>query len=154
MKNNSESGIVLVVVIFLMVFITMLGFLIMSRTDTEIKNTGLFKKKLSSRYIAEGGMNLICQALADTTRIAILYELAEGRKNVTQLVEALGSPQATVSRHLKVLRERGMVNSERDGVNVYYSLADQRVIEALNLLRGVMADILGQRSRLAEALRA
>jgi DNA-binding transcriptional ArsR family regulator len=96
----------------------------------------------------------ICQALADTTRIAILYELAEGHKNVSQLVGALGSPQATVSRHLKVLRERGMVNSERDGVHVYYSLADQRIIEALNLLRGVMADILGQRRRLAEALRA
>ncbi|MDH4138399.1 MAG: metalloregulator ArsR/SmtB family transcription factor, partial [Anaerolineae bacterium] len=96
----------------------------------------------------------ICQALADTTRIAILYELAEGRKNVSQLVEALGSPQATVSRHLKVLRERNMVNSERDGVHVYYALVDPRVIEALNLLRGVMADILGQRRRLAEALRA
>jgi len=68
------------------------------------------------------------------------------------MVEALGSPQATISRHLKVLRERGMVNSERDGVNIYYSLADQRVIEALNLLRGVMADILAQRRRLAEAL--
>ena len=96
----------------------------------------------------------ICQALADTTRIAILYELAEGRKNVSQLVEALGSPQATVSRHLKVLRERSMVNNERDGVHIYYSLADQRIIKALELLRGVMADILAQRRRLAEALRA
>lgn len=94
----------------------------------------------------------ICQALADTTRIAILYELAEERKNVSELVEALGSPQGTVSRHLKVLRERQMVDSERDGVNVYYSLADHRVIEALNLLREVMADILTRRGRLAEAL--
>lgn len=94
----------------------------------------------------------ICQALADTTRIAILYELAEGRKNVSELVEALGSPQGTVSRHLKVLRERGMVDSERDGVNVYYSLADHRIIEALNLLRAVMADMLTRRGRLAEAL--
>ena len=94
----------------------------------------------------------ICQALADTTRIAILYELAEGRKNVSELVEALGSPQGTVSRHLKVLRERHMVDSERDGVNVYYSLADPRIIEALNLLREVMADILARRRRLAEAL--
>jgi ArsR family transcriptional regulator len=94
----------------------------------------------------------ICQALADTTRIAILYELAGERKNVGELVEALGSPQGTVSRHLKVLRERHMVDSERDGVNVYYSLADQRIIEALDLLRGVMADILARRKRLAEAL--
>jgi hypothetical protein len=37
-------------------------------------------------------------------------------------------------------------------VHIYYSLADQRIIEALDLLRGVMADILAQRSRLAEAL--
>jgi DNA-binding transcriptional ArsR family regulator len=46
-----------------------------------------------------------------------------------------------------------MVNNERDGVHVYYSLADQRIIEALDLLRGVMADILARRRRLAEALR-
>ena len=94
----------------------------------------------------------ICQALADTTRIAILYELAEGRKNVSELVEVLGSPQGTVSRHLKVLRERDMVDSERDGVNVYYSLPDPRIIEALNLLRAVMANILARRGRLARAL--
>ncbi len=94
----------------------------------------------------------ICQALADTTRISILYELVEGRKNVSELVEVLGSPQGTVSRHLKVLRDRQMVDSERDGVNVYYSLTDHRIIEALNLLRKVMTDILTRRGRLAEAL--
>ena len=71
---------------------------------------------------------------------------------MSQLVETLGNPQATVSRHLKVLREWHMVVSERDGVHVYYSLADQRIIEALDLLRGVMADILARRRRLAEAL--
>ncbi len=99
-----------------------------------------------------GRYTAFCQALADTTRIAILYELAEGRKNVSELVEALSSPQGTVSRHLKGLRERQMVNTERDGVNVYYSLADPRIIGALNLLREVMADILTRRGRLAEAL--
>ncbi len=94
----------------------------------------------------------ICQAIADTTRIAIFYELAEGPKNVSQLVAALGSPQATVSRHLKVLRDRQLVVTERDGTNVYYSLADPRVIEALDIMRAVMADILARRTRMAEAL--
>jgi len=108
-------------------------------------------EKPLQRELAQFHAN-ICQALADTTRISILYELAEGRKNVSELVEALGSPQGTVSRHLKVLREQGMVNSERDGVNVYYSLADRRIIQALDLLREVMADILARRKRLAEAL--
>ncbi len=94
----------------------------------------------------------ICHCLADSKRIAILYALGEGRKNVGELAEMLDMNRATVSRHLKVLRERSMVTTERDGVNIYYSLADGRVIEALDLLRAVLAGILAQRRMLAEAL--
>jgi DNA-binding transcriptional ArsR family regulator len=60
--------------------------------------------------------------------------------------------RATASRHLKVLRDGAMVSTERDGVSIYYSLADDRVIQALDLLRGVLAEILAQRKALAEAL--
>ena len=94
----------------------------------------------------------ICQALADTTRIALLYELGDGAKCVSELVEALGQPQPTVSRHLKTLRERGMVRAERQGAQVVYSLVDVRVIEALDLLRAVMGNIITSRSRLTLAL--
>jgi len=94
----------------------------------------------------------ICAALADTTRIAILYELAEGAKGVGELVSALDTPQATVSRHLKVLRDRQMVMAERDGTHVIYRLIDERVISALDLLREVMGSILIRRAELAQAL--
>lgn len=94
----------------------------------------------------------ICQCLADPKRIAILYALSEGRKNVGGLMQTLDIDRATASRHLKVLRDRSMVTSERDGVSIYYSLVDRRVIEALDLLRGVLAQILVQRKALAEAL--
>ncbi len=91
----------------------------------------------------------LCQAIADPTRIALLYELGEGPKHVTQLVEALNLPQATVSRHLKILRDRTLVNTHRDGSFIYYELADQRVIDALDTMRSVLADILAQQSSLA-----
>ena len=94
----------------------------------------------------------ICDCMADPKRISILYALGEGRKNVGELAALLEINRATVSRHLKVLRERSMVTTERDGVSIYYSLADQRVIEALDLLREVLAQILAQRKTLAEAL--
>ncbi len=94
----------------------------------------------------------ICHCLADSKRIAMLYALSERRRNVGELAETLGMNRATVSRHLKVLRERSMVTTERDGVSIYYSLADHRVIEALDLLREVLAQILAQRKTLAEAL--
>jgi len=94
----------------------------------------------------------LCQCIADPRRISILYALSEGRKNVSELMEELEMTRATASRHLKVLRDRSMVNTERDGVSIYYSLADGRVIQALNLMRAVLAQMLAQRKTLAEAL--
>lgn len=91
----------------------------------------------------------ICQALSDPSRILILYELHAGPRNVGELAGSLGLSQPTVSRHLKVLRDRKMVHAEREGTSVYYTLADARVIEALNLLRAVLAGILDQRTALA-----
>ena len=93
----------------------------------------------------------LCQCLADPRRISIIYALSDGPKNVSELIEILDMNRATASRHLKVLRDGAMVSTERDGVSIYYSLADGRVIQALDLLRGVLAEILAQRKALAEA---
>ena len=94
----------------------------------------------------------ICGGLADPKRIAILYAIAEKPLSVTELTDALEMPQATVSRDLKILRERGMVIAKRQGPNIYYSLGDKRIIRALDLLREVLADDLSKRSAMAEAL--
>ena len=92
----------------------------------------------------------VCAALADPTRIAILYELADGPRCVSEIVAALELNQTTVSRHLRFLRDRCMVTTERSGPNVYYTLADQRVIQALDLMRAVLADILARRQALVQ----
>ena len=94
----------------------------------------------------------ICQALADPKRILILYSLGEGPKCVNELVDALNTPQPTVSRHLKVLRERRLVAAERDGANIRYSLVDDRVIDALEELRAVLLGTLAQQVELAQGL--
>jgi DNA-binding transcriptional ArsR family regulator len=94
----------------------------------------------------------ICGGLSDPNRIAILYALVEKPASVMELAEALDMPQPTLSRHLKVLRERGMVVAQRQRANIYYSLADKRIIKALDLLREVLADHLSKRSALAEAI--
>src|SRR5579864_1191176 len=90
----------------------------------------------------------ICSGLSDTNRILIIYALAEHALNVGDLAERLGISQTTTSRHLKVLRERGIVRAERSGQSVYYCLTDQRVIEALDLLRAVLNDQLENRAAL------
>jgi ArsR family transcriptional regulator len=91
----------------------------------------------------------VCSALSDPSRILILYLLEEKSQNVTELMNNLELSQPSVSRHLKVLRERNMVTSTRDGQTIVYSLRDQRVIQALDLLREMMADTLQSQADLA-----
>jgi DNA-binding transcriptional ArsR family regulator len=93
----------------------------------------------------------LCAGLADPKRILILYALSEKSLNVSELTETLALPQPTVSRHLKMLRERGLVVSQREGQSVYYDIADRRVIEALDLLRTVLADMLLSQANLARS---
>ncbi len=94
----------------------------------------------------------ICAGLADPNRILILYELSQSPRNVTELSTNLKMPQPLVSRHLKVLRERGMVVTERRGTMVEYRLGDPRLIEALDLLRAVLRDSLVKSAELADAI--
>ncbi len=94
----------------------------------------------------------ICGGLADPKRIAILYAIADKPLSVTELADTLEMPQATVSRNLKILRERGMVTARRQGLNIYYSIGDKRIIRALDLLREVLADGLTKQVALAEIL--
>jgi ArsR family transcriptional regulator len=94
----------------------------------------------------------VCAALADPKRIMILYELAVRPRNVTELSNALKLPQPLVSRHLKVLRERGMVVAARQGPAVEYRLGDTRLVKALDLLRSVLHDQLSHRAELATHL--
>jgi ArsR family transcriptional regulator len=93
-----------------------------------------------------------CAALSDPTRIFILYALNDRSQNVTELTHELGLPQPTISRHLKVLRERGLVYPERQGTVITYHLTDQRVIQAMDLLRSAMRDRLTQRANLVTEL--
>lgn len=93
-----------------------------------------------------------CAALSDPNRIFILYALNESPLNVSELTNELGVPQPTISRHLKVLRERGLVFTERQGTVITYHLADQRVIQALDLLRCAMRDKLTQQASLVNNL--
>ena len=94
----------------------------------------------------------VCNGLADPNRIFILYTLADNAYNVSDLAKAIELPQSTVSRHLKILRDRGMVIAQRDGQSVFYSLTDERIIQALDLLRAMLASSLESQGQLARSV--
>lgn len=90
----------------------------------------------------------ICQALGDPKRIQILYALDERPLHVTALAEALNTPQPTISRHLRILRQRGLVLPQREGAAVVYHLAESRLIDILDVMRDVLRDSLARQTSL------
>lgn len=93
----------------------------------------------------------ICKALADPKRLLILNELREGEKTVGEMAASLELPQATVSQHLAILRQRALVYSRRKGVNIFYRIANTKVLSAFDLLREVMTEQLEKERELHEA---
>ena len=67
----------------------------------------------------------LLKVLADETRLAVVRQLIDGPKHVGEINESLGLEQSLLSHHLRILRESGLVNSERDGKAVLYSLAPE-----------------------------
>lgn len=92
----------------------------------------------------------VCLALGDPKRLMILYVLNQHQRSVGELALELDMPQPTLSHHLKILRERCLVRTHKDGTTVYYALADGRVIEAIDLLRHILRDSMAAQARLAE----
>jgi len=81
------------------------------------------------------------KGFADATRLAIFEALKGGEKSVSQIVEATGFNQPNVSNHLNTLRESGLVRYRQKGRNVYYSIRDKRVAQALDIVEEILVDI-------------
>ena len=91
-----------------------------------------------------------CKTLSDANRLLIIAELAKGEVSVNELAQRLQLRQANASKHLGLMRERGLVVARRDGATIYYSLSDPRIIEAIKLLKEVQADQIEKQYSLAQ----
>lgn len=82
----------------------------------------------------------ICKTIANPNRQAILDMMRSGEITVTELVNKTGISQANLSQHLAILRSKGVVNTRRDGNNIYYSISNMKIIQAYDLISEVMQE--------------
>lgn len=87
----------------------------------------------------------VCKALADPTRLLIINGLRNGPRSVGEIAEALEISQPNASRHLALLRDRGVVTTQRVGSNIFYELTSPKIVRAVDLLREFMSEVLGWR---------
>lgn len=93
-----------------------------------------------------------CKTLSDANRLLLILELSKGEASVNDLVARLDLRQSNVSKHLAVMRERGLVVTRREGATIYYTLADQRIFEAIRLLMEVQRDLIEKRGVLSKGI--
>jgi len=80
----------------------------------------------------------LCQTLANPVRLRILKLLRDGEMTVNEIARRLGIPQANISQHLSVLRDRNVLTTRREGVSIYYRIAYPKIIKACDLVREVL----------------
>ena len=90
--------------------------------------------------------------LSEPMRLRLLHALFDGEKPVNALVEETGGTQANVSRHLQTLAEAGLLARRKEGLQVFYSIADPSIFTLCELVCGSLekqhaakAEIFGPR---------
>jgi DNA-binding transcriptional ArsR family regulator len=90
------------------------------------------------------------KGLAEPARLSILNALRAGELSVSELVEVSGLGQANVSKHLQVLNSLGFVRRRKDGLFVYYALADKSVFQLCDIMcTRLEAEVKAKRKLLA-----
>lgn len=80
------------------------------------------------------------RAIAHPHRLLIMEMLYHGKSlNVTEIYEKLGIEQAVASHHLRILKDRGLVQVRRDGKNSNYSLTDERYYKIIQVLSELLS---------------
>lgn len=90
-----------------------------------------------------GKASAFLKAISHEARLMILCILAEGEKSVTEIETILGLQQAVVSQQLARLRQENVVETRRDGRQIYYSIANQDVKGIINALYSMFCQTSG-----------
>lgn len=88
------------------------------------------------------------RAMGEPMRLRLLMSLQGGERTVTELVDEYQASQANISKHLHVLLAVGLLNRRKQGLNVFYSIADPSIFNMCEMVCGSLKKHLDAQSRL------
>ena len=81
----------------------------------------------------------ICKTFSNPRRLEIINSLRDNKElTASQLLELIDISKANLSQHMGILVQKGVVKSRREGINIYYQLADDRITKACDIMREVL----------------
>jgi len=110
----------------------------------KLNPLGIIRYMAKYKSISMGGFARIAKALSDQNRVRALMMLCQGELCVCQLIEMLGLAPSTVSKHMSILFQAGLVDARKQGRWNYYRLADddapEGVRQAIRWVQSTLAD--------------
>ena len=107
--------------------------------------------KISKLEILEKQAEL-CSTMAHPKRLAIVEALKEGEVSVGEIAAALESSISTVSQHLRLMKDKGVVVARKDGQTVYYRLRNPKILTCCTMVREVLLEDLSEHGRMVKAI--
>lgn len=106
--------------------------------------------KMPRQMMSPQALDLIAsrfRVLSEPTRLKLLIALEAGEKNVSALVEETGATQANVSKHLQTLTDAGILARRKEGLSVFYSIADPTIFDLCEHVCGSLQKRLAQQAK-------
>ena len=95
----------------------------------------------------------VCKIFSSPKRLEILNTLKDREMSASELIEKTGLSKANLSQHMNVLKSKGVVLTKREGINIYYRIANPKIIQACNLMREVLLEQLREKGKMASSLK-
>ena len=95
----------------------------------------------------------VCKVFSSAKRLEILNTLRDREMRASELIEKIGLSKANLSQHMSILKSKGVVLTRREGINIYYRISNSKIIQACDLMRGVLLEQLKEKGKMVASLR-
>ena len=94
----------------------------------------------------------VCKIFSNAKRLEIINMLKDQEMSAGALLEKTGLSKANLSQHMAVLKSKGVILTRKEGINVYYCIANPKIIQACNLMKEVLLEQLEEKGKMASRL--
>ncbi len=95
----------------------------------------------------------ICKIFSNAKRLEIINALKDKEMSATELIGKIGLSKANLSQHMSVLKSKGVILTRREGINIYYRIANPKIIQACHLMREVLLEQFQEKGKMVSSLR-
>ena len=95
----------------------------------------------------------LCKIFSNAKRLEIINSLNGKEMSASELIERIGLSKANLSQHMSVLKSKGVILTRREGVNIYYRIANPKIIQACHLIREVLLEQFQEKGKMVSSLR-